>query len=218
MPIDRGILEKQLQAIGEGPRWWDCREMRDLPAVLRDREEMLAIASGKVARVRWLRRTWLIVVTDERVIFMRSGRRAWRQMDIPADQLRRVTMRVGPFRGRVRIMAAGHKYQMLVTRDAAYKIVAAINSIASDLEQVKGFGPTRIVRRVIDHVMALPVAVAEPVPGVLPPSTLPQLAAKASAPQDERVHDLESQIDDLQHQVKFLEDLLRERKGAETKF
>jgi hypothetical protein len=52
MGMDRGRIDQQLEALGEGSRWWDVRELRDLPAVLDADEEILAIARGKLARVR----------------------------------------------------------------------------------------------------------------------------------------------------------------------
>src|SRR5262245_341222 len=34
MPLDRGTIEEQLHALGESPRWWNRRELRDLPGAL----------------------------------------------------------------------------------------------------------------------------------------------------------------------------------------
>ncbi|MGH7446291.1 MAG: PH domain-containing protein, partial [Longimicrobiales bacterium] len=108
MPIDRGIIDQQLQALGESSHWWDHRELRDLPAVLDAGEQILALARGKIARVRWLRRSWLIVVTDRRLLCQRSaGRTGWRQLEVSALQFTRVAIRVGVFHGRVLLTAGG---------------------------------------------------------------------------------------------------------------
>ena len=65
MPLDRGTIEQQLQALGEGARWWDVRELRDLPAVLNADEQILGIARGGIARAGRVRRRWLIVATRD---------------------------------------------------------------------------------------------------------------------------------------------------------
>lgn len=210
MPIDRGIIDKQLQAIGEGTRWWEQREMRDLPAVLHADEQILAISRGKIARVRWLRRSWLIVVTDRRLLCLRSSNGAsWRQSEISASQIGRVALRVGPFKGRVLVNAGGHTFRLLVLRQDAQKLVSALSMLASPPnEVVSRTAPTIMVRRVIDHILALPAAALTP---TVATKQLPEQAATLAM--DERVHSLEDEIEELTRQVKFLEQLLRQRQA-----
>lgn len=210
MPIDRGIIDKQLQALGEGTRWWEQREMRDLPAVLHSDEQILAISRGKIARVRWLRRSWLIVVTDRRLLCMRSSDGAsWRQSEISASQIGRVALRVGPFKGRVLVHAGGHTFRLLVLRQDAQKLVSALSKLASPPnEVVSRTAPTILVRRVIDHILALPAAALAP---TVTTEQIPQQAAALAM--DERVHTLEDEIEELTKQVKFLEQLLRQRQA-----
>ena len=57
MPVDRGAIDQQLRALGEASRWNE-RELRDLPAVLHADETILAISRGKLARLRWMRRSF----------------------------------------------------------------------------------------------------------------------------------------------------------------
>lgn len=213
MPLDRGLIDQQLQALGEGSRWWDVRELRDLPAVLHADERILAIARGKIARGRWLRRAWLVVVTDERLVCMRSGERtSWRQLEVPAGQISRVTLRVGPFRGRVLVVAGGRKYRLLVPRADAHKLADALSLLNTSANRlVASFGPTRMVRQVIDHMLALPaVALGPEVRAKLP------AAPAEDSPLDGRLESLEEQVQALQRQVDFLEQLLRERRPAES--
>ena len=206
MPIDRGTIDQQLRALGETSRW-DERELRDLPAVLHADETIIAISRGKLARVRWMRRSWLIVVTNERLVCMRSSGRSWRQLEVSASQIVRVALRIGVFRGRVIVLTTGSTYRLLVPRSDAYKLLAALSSLAQSGEQaISGFGPTRIARRVIDHVLAMPAAALDPHP-VGPPAQkmLPDPA------RERRLDMLEDQVQQLQQQVDFLEQLLRER-------
>jgi hypothetical protein len=206
MPIDRGVIDQQLLELREGSHWWDEREFRDLPAVLHGDEHIIALSRGKLARLRWLRRTWLIVVTDRRVLCMRSsGRTGWRQLEVNAEQIERAALRIGPFRGRVLVVAGGQTYRILVPREDAYKLMTALSSLGTQAkDNYRGYGATRIVRRVMDHVLALPAAALDPSgPRPLRPVDNPVA--------EQRVQSLEEEMQELRQQVDFLEKLLRER-------
>lgn len=207
MPIDRGVIDQQLLALRESSQWWDVREFRDLPAVLHSDERIIALSRGKIARVRWLRRTWLIVVTDRRIVCMRSaGRTGWRQLEVPAGQIERAALRVGLFRGRVLVVAGGQTFRLLVPRTDAYKLMSALSTLGSHAKDTfTGFGPTQLVRRVMDHVLALPGAAMDPGgPRQIQPPPVPNVA-------EHRVQTLEEEVQELRQQVDFLEQLLRER-------
>lgn len=208
MPLDRGIIDQQLQALGDSARWWNERELRDLPSVLYGDEQILAISRGKIARLRWLRRSWLIVVTDRRLLCMRSSGTSWRQLEVPAGQIYRAALRVGPFHGRVLVVAAGHKFRLLVPRDDAYRLMTALSGLGTHGQQpLLGFAPTRLVQRVIGHVLALPAAALGPdAPRPLPTPPAPDTAAL-----EQRVQVLEAELNELRQQVDFLEQLLRDR-------
>jgi hypothetical protein len=209
MPIDRGLIDQQLQALGESSRW-DQRELRDLPGVLEADERILAISRGKIARLRWLRRSWLIVVTDRRLLCLRSsGRMSWRQLEVGTDQITRVSLRIGPFNGRARVAVGGETYRLLVPRLDAYKLVRALSTLGvSGNEAVLGFSPIRMVRRMVDHVLALPAAAFTPNMSDPAAPTSDKLAA------DERVHSLQEEVNQLRQQVDFLEQLLRQRQAS----
>jgi hypothetical protein len=118
-----------------------------------------------------------------------------------------VALRVGVFRGRVIVLTTGDTYRLLVPRRDAYKLLTALSSLATSGEQaISGFGPTRIARRVIDHVLAMPAVALEPESQKLPARALPDVAGR-----DRRMDMLEEQVQQLQQQVDFLEQLLRER-------
>jgi hypothetical protein len=209
MPLDRGTIDQQLHALHESSVWWEQREMRDLPAVLHPHERILSIARGKIARVRWLRRSWLIVVTDERLLCLRARRTSWVQLEVDADQITRIALRVGPFRGRVLVAAGGHTYRLLVPRPAAYKLLTALSTLGPrPSDAFAGYAPTRMVRRVMDHVLALPAAALSP---YAPPPAPPVPDTSAI---DARFEALESEVQQLREQVDFLEQLLRERPSS----
>jgi hypothetical protein len=209
MPLDRGAIDQQLQAIGEGSRWWDVRELRDLPLVLRDDERILAIGRGRIARVRWLRRTWLVVATDQRLIFLRSfSSSGWRHLEVNVAHIERLSLRTGPFRGRLLVATSGSVHRVLLERDQAYRMHAALSELgAAGRLAPTGFAAGRMVRRMFDHVMALPAAAFSP--NAVPP----QIPARTqdTAELEQRVHQLEEQVQEMQEQIEFLEQLLRKR-------
>lgn len=220
MPIDRGIIDQQLQALGASASWWDQRELRDLPTALHADEHILAIARGKIARVRWLRRSWLIVVTDQRILCLRSSAGSgWRQFEIDIRRIERVTLRIGPFRGRVLIVAAGDTFRLLVVRADAYRLVNVLSNLGTQRKETHaGLAPTLLVRRVVDHVLALPAVAfnpqtAQPARGV---AVAPAGTAHVDREVDQRVQVLEEQIQQLQQQMEFLEELLEQRQGVLT--
>lgn len=179
--------------------------------MLHANEHILAISRGKIARLRWLRRSWLIVVTEKRIICLRSANRtSWRQLEVDTAQISRVALRVGPFRGRVLVVAGGHNYRLLMPRTDAYKVFAAISSLESTAKAVDSdFAPVRMVRRMVEHVLALPAAAVSPY--------TPKPASKALAPpadaaeSDERFQSLGEEMEELRQQVSFLEQLLHQR-------
>lgn len=212
MSMDRGVLDQQLQALGDATRWWNQRELRDLPAVLSPDEEIAAISRGRIGRVRWARRQWLIIITDRRLLCLRSGGRAtWRQVEIPGEEIKRVALRVGPLKGRVIVVTTGHTYRLLVPRTDAYKLNTALSVFGAEKLLVAGFAPVRVVRTMIDHVLALPAIALDPNAQL----RLPPPPAESPAT-DERIRLLEAQIQELRDQVHFLEQLLVERKPSLT--
>jgi hypothetical protein len=209
MPLDRGILEQQLDALGEGTRWWDRRELRDLPAALHADERILAIALGKMNRPRWLRRPWLIVVTQNRLLCLQSGRRmSRRQLEVQGHQIARVSIRIGPFNGRVLVSIAGERYRMVVDRPDAYKIQAAISGIMPTREVTPpSTSPTAMIGRVIQHVLELPAVALQPNEKPATPALPPPRDDAAEL----RLQLLDEQVQRLQQQVDFLEELLEQR-------
>jgi glycine/D-amino acid oxidase-like deaminating enzyme len=212
MPLDRGTIEQQLHALGESPRWWDRRELRDLPGALHADETIRAIAVGKLFRPRLLRRAWLIVVTDARLLCICSGSRmSRRQIELHAGEITRVWSGMGVFRSRVVVLAGGVRYRLIVRRTDAFKLLAAIsNLIQARPEQLKGSWPTAVAGRVVRHILALPTVALQP-----EPEKKPEPLPAARIDQD-RLALLEDQVQRLQQQVDFLENLLRRRYPALT--
>jgi hypothetical protein len=211
MTVDRGVIEQQLKALGEGARWWEHRELRDLPSVLHPEERILAISRGGLGGLRPLRRSWLIVVTDQRLLCLRSaGGSGWRQLEMSAGQIERTTLRVGPFRMKVVITGGGEKIRVFLPRDEAYKLSRALSNIATPAREApRGFGPARMFRRVLDHMLDLPAVAFDP--HAVPGSALMSPRVSPVPDADERAHLLEREVEELREQVRFLEQLVEEK-------
>jgi hypothetical protein len=211
MPLDRGTIEQQLHALGESPRWWDRRELRDLPGALNADETIKAIAVGKLFRPRLLRRPWLIVVTNARLLCLCSGTRmSRRQIELLAGEITRVWSGMGVFRSRVVVLAGGEKYRLIVRRTDAFKLLAAIsNLVQARPEPLHGAWPTAVAGRVVRHILALPTV-------ALQPEQEKPVPPPAQTVDEDRLAMLEDQVQRLQQQVDFLENLLRRRYPALT--
>lgn len=209
MSQDRGVIEQQLTAIGEGSRWWEEREMRDLPSILHRDEEILGIARGRLGRPAVVRLGWLLVVTNHRLLCIRSqGGRGWRQVEMAAGQIQRTGLRVGPLHMRLLVTGGGEKIRAFLRKDEAYKLSRALARIAGPPREVQGgFGPVRMLRRVLDHMLDLPAVALDP----SIPAGLALSSPRPEPPSDDRVHELENQVEELRQQIGFLEQLLEEK-------
>lgn len=216
MPVDRGEIDAQLREIGEGERWWEQREFRDLPYILHADETIRGLANARILgrvrpRVRPGRR-WLVVVTSERVICLRQERFARKQIDIAPGQVAYVAQKSRLRSHQITIDTAQRRYRMRIPKDEAFRFGAALVSILP-----KAAGPQL-------HPDLEPLSW---IPGVKTVATLPGMANIVSllSPPDnpgqgkvERleaaVDRLQADVDRLQQQVAFLEDLLEKRAEA----
>jgi hypothetical protein len=75
------------------------KELRHLPEILRDMEQVLAFSSGLMDGT-----TWLIVLTDRRIIFLDKGMFfGLKQVAIPLEKINAVSGRTGMFLGDISI-------------------------------------------------------------------------------------------------------------------
>src|SRR5690606_34155778 len=94
MPVDRGAIDAQLREIGEGGRWWEQREFRDLPYILHADERIRGIVTGRLLGPRRPRilpsGPWLLVATDQRLLGLRQERFGRKQVEIAPGQVTRM--------------------------------------------------------------------------------------------------------------------------------
>ena len=210
MPLDHSIIEQQLAALGEPTTWWERRELRDLPSALNANEQIRAIAMGRLQRRGLFQREWLIVVTHTRLLCLQTGKRMGRrQLDLHAGQMTDVSIRTRVMRALVIVRGYDVTYRLRVRRSDAIKLVTALSQLLQprDRRVTSSGSPTVMVGRVIRHMLALPSAAVGDVPLAPPEPTAPLLPDDV----DRRLQLLEDQIQRLQQQMDFIEELLQKR-------
>jgi hypothetical protein len=103
MPVEKSVVEMQLAFLGSFSRWGTKKEIGYLHEVLVPDEGILAITSGFHDG-----NTWLVTVTDRRVIFLDKGMVfGLKQMEMPLSQISAVSHKVGLVLGRIEVSTSG---------------------------------------------------------------------------------------------------------------
>lgn len=221
MPIDRGAIDAQLREIGEGDRWWELREFRDLPYILHDDERIRGITRGKLLGPPWPRLKpagrWLIVATNRRLLCLRQERFARRQVEIAAGQIAhtRTSRRLSTYQ--IVIQGPSCNYRLRIGKVDAFRFATALEPLIA----------APLVQRLDPDEDSLPRF-----PGAGALAALPgmggMVARAARGPQPDyatreqlervelTVERMQREVERLQQQVAFLEDLLQKR--AEDSF
>ncbi|HEX8272790.1 MAG TPA: PH domain-containing protein [Longimicrobiaceae bacterium] len=215
MPVDRGAIDAQLREIGEGERWWEHREFRDLPHILHADERILGLVRGRLLGPGPRLRpggAWLIVVTDGRLVCLKQERFARKQVEIAAGQITRVQEASRLRAHQITITTTQQRYRLRIAKADAFRFSGALAPLL----------PVQAVQPLPPHL--------EPfawIPGMTTVASLPGVAGVVSrvsmlAPPDyatrAHVERLESTVEQLQRdlealrqQVSFLEDLLQKQ-------
>lgn len=220
MPVDRGAIDAQLREIGEGERWWEQREFRDLPYILDAEERIQGITLGKLLGRRRPRlpraARWLFVATNQRLLCLKHERFARKQVDIVWSQITRVHQSSGIRASQFVIETPERRYRLRVLQVDALRFAGALAPLIprSQVQRTGSeLGPLAWIPG-MTTVAALPVfsGVVSKVAMLFPPD----YAARDQVERLEAtVESLQSDVDRLQQQVAFLEELLQKR-AAET--
>jgi hypothetical protein len=216
MPVDRGALDAQLREIGEGERWWEYREFRELPYVLHPDERLRGITVGKMLgrrrpRVRPSPR-WLLVATDERLLCLRHERFARKQIDIHWSQIVRVQQRSGFRFYQITIQTPERSHRIRIPKAEALRFTAALSTLVPR-PTIQGLGPEMEPLSWIPGmatVARLPpfAGIASKVAMLSPPDYAPREYVERLEASVDR---LQAEVERLQQQVAFVEDLLHQR-------
>jgi hypothetical protein len=215
MPIDRGAIDSQLREIGEGDRWWEHREFRDLPHILHADEQIRGLITGKLLGARRPRirmaGSWVFVATSQRLIALKQERFARKQVEIAAGQVIRIHPSTRLRSSQIIVETPQRRYRLRVPKAEAFRFAGALASLmptppAQPLA-LEGHSWSWFPR----SVAALP-GVAQLVERASPRAGPDYYPAREHFERLElTVEALQNDVERLRHQVVFLEDLLRKQ-------
>jgi len=162
----------------------------DLSDVLLAGERVLLLTRGRVRTGRLPRPDrWFVIVTDRRLICLQDSRRtARRQLHVALNRIEHAYQR-GLLGGKVVVVTRRGKIRIAgLGRYAGGQLIARL--LSGD--------------RAVEAALPMVAAVALP----RPPAPIPQEAVLS------RVEELESVVDRMTQQLRFLEELLRSRQGT----
>ncbi|HEX2203981.1 MAG TPA: PH domain-containing protein [Longimicrobium sp.] len=220
MPVDRGAIDGQLKDIGEGERWWEQREFRDLPYILHADERLRGIVNGRLLGRRrprlglsaW-RAPWLIVVTDQRLICLKQERFARKQVEIAPGQITGIhhTSRIRAHQ--IMIETGVRRYRLRIAKPDAFRFSGALAGLLPKQPLLPGTPPAPEGTTWLPGAGA--VAALPGGGGLLSRFTRAAPGDYASRAHVERLEaTVERLLDDverLQQQVAFMENLLQTR-------
>lgn len=216
MPVDRGAIDGQLRDIGEGERWWEVREFRDLPYILHPGERIHGISRGNLLgspRPRVVPAAmWLIVVTNERLLCLRQERFGRKQVEIGPGQITAIRQKSRLRSHQITIETPLRKYRLRVPKESAFRFMGALTPLLPDAPLQPVNPDLRALSWIpgINSVATLPgfAGVISRVSQLSPPeyASRHQVAALESA-----VERLQDDLERLHQQVQFLENLLQTR-------
>jgi hypothetical protein len=212
MPIDRGAIDAQLREIGEGDRWWEVREFRDLIHILHPDERLRGIIRGKLLGPRRPRvrpaGQWLVVATTTRLLCLRQDRFARSQVEVPAGQVLRMRS-AGRLRGwQIAFETPAQRFRLRVDKADAFRFAGALAALMPTAPAQPLELDARTAALLPGAAPALPGVggllgrlVKRPAPDAAPRDQLERLEGV--------VERLQGDVERLQQHVAFLEDLLR---------
>ena len=126
MPVEKRVVDEQLRALGHFSRFFTRKEIKYLPEVLSEGETIRGFTSGACDE-----NTWLIVVTDRRLLFLDKGLiYGLKQMELPLHQISAISHETGLVFGEVHVSTAGGTKKI---NRVPKKDVLKIAQIMSDL-------------------------------------------------------------------------------------
>ncbi|MDB4948672.1 MAG: hypothetical protein JWM27_1321 [Gemmatimonadetes bacterium] len=216
MPVDRGAIDAQLREIGEGERWWEQREFRDLPYILRDDEHIRGLVNGRLLGVRRPRLRvasgWLIVATDQRLICLKQERVARKQVELAASEIAGVHHGTKLRAYQITIETLQRRYRIRIAKGDAFRFARALAILVPHPALLGPAAEVRPGTRLpgMATVAALP-GVSSVVSMLSPRNPMEYASREHVRGLETAVDRLQEDVERLQQQVAFLENLLHKQ-------
>ena len=142
MPVDKRLVDEQLQALGDFHQFFTSKEIRYLHQILVPGETLHGITSGFYEA-----RTWVIVITNMRLVFLDKGMfYGLKQVDMPLSQVDSISHKTGLFFGEIEVAtASGSKTIGKITKRDVVKVASIIAGLihgGSSLPEAKPSAPS----------------------------------------------------------------------------
>jgi len=130
MSVDKSVIDEQIKNLGEFDQWFTKKEMKYLPEVIDEGEEIKAMTSGVHEG-----NTWLVVVATRRVLFLDKGMiYGLKQTEMPLAQITSVSHATGLMFGEIEIDTAGGKKKIeTISKKDVTKVAAIISDLVKQI-------------------------------------------------------------------------------------
>lgn len=128
MSVDKEYIDEQIAKLGDFDQYFTKKEIKYLPELINDGENILAMTSGFLDG-----NTWLIVVTDRRLLFLDKGMiYGLKQVEMPLDKISGISHKIGMLMGQISVMTSGgtQKIENILKTDVP-KIARIISDLTS---------------------------------------------------------------------------------------
>ncbi|MBZ0263365.1 PH domain-containing protein [bacterium] len=127
MAVNKQIVDEQIKALeGTFDTFGTKKEIEYLPEILNPEETIHALASGMLRGT-----TWLLIVTDKRVIFVdKKMVGGLEQVDFPLSRISGVQHKQGNIKGEITLTVEGVEQSIL---NVSNKYVTKVAGVISDL-------------------------------------------------------------------------------------
>jgi len=210
MPVDRGAIDAQLKDIGEGERWWEHREFRDLPYVLNPDEKIQGLTSGKLVVSRLRPRVlphspWLLVATNQRLLCLKQERFGRKQVELRVGQITGILHASRLRSYQITLETPQRRYRIRIPKADAFRFIGALAPLMPPpAAQLPAGAPPQLPHQAgIPGLLGLVSRTSLPAPEYATAADLARV--------DGAVERLENEVERLRQQVEFMEKLLQDR-------
>lgn len=134
MPVEKKIVDEQIERLGDFDKWFTKKERNYLHEVINPGETIHAMTSGLLAG-----NTWLVTITNKRVLFLDKGLiYGLKQMEMPISQISAVSHKTGIMFGKLEISTAGGTKEIgQIEKKDVPKIAQIISDLVNNYREAK---------------------------------------------------------------------------------
>lgn len=134
-------IEKMLSESGASDFWGTKKEVKELPNIIHDDETITYATSGF-----WNNKTWLIISTNKRVIFLDKGMIfGLKQVEIPLNKINSIGQKKGLIFGEIEIWDGASRMNITnIFKETLNPFVNAVNKAKEELGKSRQYSTNQI--------------------------------------------------------------------------